>query len=65
MSENYSYRDARLSLWQTAAGEVERKRNQPATASLVAKSPGSGLASQLMDPVHIVAHTITDAGKPF
>ena len=41
MSDEYCYRDARLSIWQAAVGEVQLKYNQPAgkvaNASLTAK----------------------------
>ena len=30
MSDEYCYRDARLSIWQAAVGEVQLKYNQPA-----------------------------------
>jgi len=69
MPDDYSYRDARLSIWQAAAGEVQRKHNQPAgkmaTESLAAKAQKLLSAQELMRPVHFVAHTIKSAGKPF
>ena len=69
MSDDYSYRDARLSLWQAAAGEIHRSLKQPAAKmtaeSLTAKSPSLVTEKELMRPVQIVAHSIKDAGKPF
>jgi len=69
MSDDYSYRDARLSLWQAAAGEIHRSLKQPGakmtTESLTAKAPSLVTEKELMRPVQIVAHTIEDAGKPF
>jgi Calcineurin-like phosphoesterase len=69
MSDDYSYRDARLSLWQAAAGEIHRNLKQPTakmtTESLTAKPPSLVTEKELMRPVQIVAHTIEDAGKPF
>jgi hypothetical protein len=59
MSDEYSYRDPRLSIWQAAACEVQHKRTQ------AAKTPKSEAPNPLMRPVHVVAHTITAAGKPF
>jgi hypothetical protein len=77
MSDEYSYRDARLSIWQAAAGEVQGKRNRPvkgalggsvggsAGRALTASSPKLKAPNPLMNPVHMVAHTIQSAGKPF
>ena len=69
MSDAYSYRDARLSIWQSAAGEVESKYGRPAgkmtTTSLTAKPQKLLSAKELMRPVDFVAHTVKDAGKPF
>ena len=69
MSDDYSYRDARLSLWQAAARETHRSLKQPTAKmtmeSLTAKPPSLVTEKELMRPVHIVAHTIRDAGKPF
>jgi len=65
--DEYSYRDARLSIWQAAAGEVQRKHNQSAgkmdVAYLTAKPQRLVSAAELMRPVHFVAHTIKGAGK--
>lgn len=69
MSDDYSYRDVRLSLWQAAAGEIHRRYRQPTgkmtAESLTAKPPSLVTEEELMRPVHFVGHTVKDAGKPF
>jgi hypothetical protein len=68
MSDPYTYRDVRLSLWQAAVGEVHRKYGQGAAgdAATMAAKPAK-LASEdvLMRPVHVVAGAIKTVGKPF
>jgi hypothetical protein len=63
MSDDYSYRDAKLSLWQAAAGETHRSLKQPAAKMTTESSLVT--EKELMRPVQIVAQTIKDAGKPF
>jgi hypothetical protein len=69
MSDEYCYPDARLSIWQAAVREVQLKYNEPAgkmaNASLTTEPRKSVSADQLMRPVHFVARTVRDAGKPF
>ena len=68
MSDEYSYRDARLSLWQAAVGAHLRSpkhKARLAAASLTGDSSKIATEDDLMRPVHFVAHTVTDAGKPF
>jgi Calcineurin-like phosphoesterase len=71
LSDEYSYRDARLSLWQAAVEAYVRKPNdntgKTATAASVAVSESAEQANRidLMLPVHMVAHSIKAAGKPF
>ena len=69
MSDEYCYPDARLSIWQASVREVQLKYNQPAgkmaNASLTTEPRKSVSADQLMRPVHFVARTVRDAGKPF
>jgi hypothetical protein len=64
MSNEYSYRDARLSLWQTAAHEVAQNRQQQGGASLSAAAQAS-IETTLVTPAHVVGHTLLVAGKPF
>jgi len=64
MSNEYSYRDARLSLWQTAAHEVAQNCQQQGGASLSAAAQAS-IETTLVTPAHVVGHTLLVAGKPF
>lgn len=71
MSDEYSYRDARLSLWQAAVGDHVRK-HKPAAKRMMATASGSAIQTttgatelDLMLPVHMVAHSIKVTGKPF
>jgi hypothetical protein len=70
MTDLYSYRDARLSMWQAAVDKLQRKYEEPKAgikASNVTQARPPKLASEddLMRPVHFVARTVKDAGKPF
>jgi hypothetical protein len=69
MSDKYSYRDARLSLWQAAVDELHRKYRQPPGImpphTIQARPPKLAPETELMRPVHFVAHTVEDTGKPF
>ena len=70
MSDEYSYRDARLSLWQAAVEAYVRKPKEHAgktTAASVAAGASTEGATKvdLMLPVHMVAHSIKAVGKPF
>lgn len=65
MSNEYSYRDARLSLWQSAAHEVAQNRQQPGGAVSANAATQASLEATLVTPAHIVGHTILEAGKPF
>lgn len=71
MSDEYSYRDARLSLWQAAVDAYVRKPKEQTgrtttAASLAAReSTEDETRVNLMLPVHMVAHSIKAVGKPF
>ena len=71
MSDEYSYRDPRLSLWQAAVGEHIRK-HKLANRKVVTIDSGPSIQSHapatavdLMMPVHMVAQSIKATGKPF
>jgi hypothetical protein len=63
MTEDFSYRDPKLSIWQAAADEVQRKRNSQAGVVKM-QSDQARKENPLMAPVHIVAHSLKDVGKP-
>ena len=70
MTDLYSYREARLSLWQSAVVELHRKYSRPpgeitASHTIQSKPPKLAPEFELMRPVHLVAQTVKDAGKPF
>lgn len=69
MSDEYSYRDAKLSLWQSSVSELYRRSSRP--GGLAASPRGIGATpsrfasrEDLMLPVHSVASAIEGAGKP-
>jgi hypothetical protein len=65
MSDEYSYRDPKLSLWQAAAEEVQRKHSPTTGISLQAAAQAeSKPLADLMRPVHLVAHKMLRLGKP-
>jgi hypothetical protein len=65
MSDEYSYRNPKLSLWQAAAQEVQRKHTPTKGISLqAAAQEESKPLADLMRPVHVVAHTMLALGKP-
>lgn len=64
MSNEYSYRDPKLSLWQAAAQEVQRKRTPIRGIALQAAAEEPKPLADLMRPVHVVAQTMLHLGKP-
>ena len=65
MSNEYSYRDARLSLWQAAAYEVGQKRALKDGSAAVTSMAKSVAENIFMVPAHVVGHSLLVAGKPF
>ncbi|HTW45089.1 MAG TPA: metallophosphoesterase [Acidobacteriaceae bacterium] len=70
MPDDYSYRDARLSMWQAAVGELQRKYDKAAADVAALRATPTRPAAlapedELMRPVHFVARAAKDAGKPF
>jgi Calcineurin-like phosphoesterase len=72
LSDEYSYRDARLSLWQAAVGAYVRAPKEPTGKTTTAagsvpagESTEDATRVNLMLPVHMVAHAIKAVGKPF
>jgi hypothetical protein len=67
VTEDFSYRDPKLSIWQAAADEVQRSRT-PKTGSAAhavqIRSDQVHKDNPLMGPVHVVAHALKDVGKP-
>jgi len=63
MTNDFSYRDPKLSLWQAAVGDHLRK--QKLRAPMGASSIKLASRDELMSPVHVVAKAIKGAGKPF
>jgi hypothetical protein len=67
VTEDFSYRDPKLSLWQAAADEVQRNKKPQTGATAAALQIQSDQAHEenpLMGPVHVVAHALKDVGKP-
>jgi len=64
----FSYRNAKLSLWQSAVGAHLRERTHKAGKMTAAAPSGStpklATEDELMVPVHFVANTVKVAGKP-
>lgn len=65
MSNEYSYRDARLSLWQAAAHEVGQKRALKSGSAAMTSVTKSAAENIFMVPAHVVGHSLLVAGKPF
>jgi hypothetical protein len=66
--DNYSYRDPRLSIWQSSALEVHARNGLVQGTSLEdlrARPVTDRPQYPLMVPVHLVAKAAEDAGKPF
>jgi hypothetical protein len=61
----YSYRDPRLSLWQTAAHEVAQKHALKSGVAPVTSTAKSSAENPFMVPAHVVGHSLLVAGKPF
>ena len=64
MSNDYTYRDPRLSLWQSAASVTQSKRSQTMDNKVTETPSVAKSTNPFMVPVHAVARTILDAGKP-
>jgi hypothetical protein len=67
MTEDFSYRDPKLSIWQASADEVQRKRSSQkgVAAEGIQLSPDQARKENpFMAPAHLVAHTFKDVGKP-
>lgn len=67
MTEDFSYRDPKLSIWQAAAAEVQRTRNSQegiAAEAIQAQPAAAHRENPLMAPVHLVANTLKGAKKP-
>jgi hypothetical protein len=62
MSDEYSYRDARLSIWQSAAHQTHLKYPSPKQAGTDAS--GGKQQNPFMAPVHVVAATAKELKKP-
>jgi hypothetical protein len=62
MSDEYSYRDARLSIWQSAAHQTHLKYPSPKQAGTDAS--GGKQQNPFMAPVHVVAAMAKELKKP-
>jgi hypothetical protein len=62
MSDEYSYRDASLSIWQSAAHQTHLKYSSPKQAGTEAS--GGKQQNPFMAPVHVVAATAKELKKP-
>lgn len=68
MSDDFSYRDPQLSIWQAAAEEVHCKHSlaKGVTVQQFRARPAQNRNQDpLMAPVHLVANVAKGAGKPF
>lgn len=68
MSDDFSYRDPQLSIWQAAAEEVHCKHSlaKGVTVQQFRARPAQNRNQDpLMVPVHLVANVAKGAGKPF
>jgi Calcineurin-like phosphoesterase len=68
MTDDFSYRDPTLSIWQAAAQQVHARRSLAegmTLQSLRARPVQDRSQDPLMVPAHLVARAAKDAGKPF
>src|ERR1700761_6141053 len=68
MTEDFSYRDPKLSIWQAAAQRVHTRRSlaEGSTLDSLRKRPVQDRAQDpLMVPAHLIAGVAKGAGKPF
>ena len=66
MTEDFSYRDPKLSLWQSAAHQVNLKYGAATGVTAPASAASANKPKNpFMEPVHLVASAAKTAGKPF
>ena len=68
MTDDFSYRDPKLSIWQAAAQQVHSRRSLAegmTLQALRARPVQDRTQDPLMVPAHLVARAAKDAGKPF
>jgi Calcineurin-like phosphoesterase len=67
MTEDFSYRDPKLSIWQAAAADVQRRRSSQqgiAAQPLQSQTLEVHTENPFMAPAHLVGQTLGKAGKP-
>src|ERR1700678_1929130 len=67
MTEDFSYRDPKLSIWQAAAADVQRRRSSQqgvAAQPLQSQPLLAHTENPFIAPAHLVGQTLGKAGKP-